>query len=895
MTLDRGSRLGPYEITGAIGAGGMGEVFRARDTKLGRDVAIKVLPAALVQDAERVARFRREAHLLASLNHPNIAAIYGLEEAKGVVALALELVEGEDLAERLKRGPIPVDETIAIAKLIAEALEEAHEKGIVHRDLKPANVKVTPDGKVKVLDFGLAKAWTGDGPGATSGADLSQSPTLAHTGTAAGIILGTAAYMSPEQARGKAVDRRADIWAFGALLYEMLSGRRLFEGETVSDTLAAVLKTDPDWSALPAGTPEAGRKLLRRCLERDPKQRLRDIGEARIALGDAPSLSVAHAVPATPGAATWRSPAVWAALALVAAVSAVGSLWAWTHLRPSPPSPVTRLTIQLPAGQVLAGLSGPTLSRDGRLIAYVAREADGVSRLYVRALDRIEASVVPGSEDARQPFFSPDGSRVGFFAGGRLLTASLSGGTPTAITDAGFQTFGATWGEDDTIVFVPTLVSGLLRIPSSGGKPQKLTEPDEAGRGYAHVWPRFLPGGRSVLYTIWGGSSEDIGGGGLLALGTGTSATRLTQEPVTQGFAGSVSYARSGHLLVSGSGGVTAASFDPDHPQATRARTPVLDDVYSPVIDANSWFSVSDTGTLAYVPGDPNLGTLVWVDRQGVATEVSDKPASVADATLSPDGTLAVVEQGDGLWVVDLRRGTRRRVTQDGERANAYPVWSRDGSRIFFGSNRGSDWDLYAAPASGGPAKRLLTRKGLQLPVSEAKDGTLLFCERATGTGADLWTLSPDGTVAPFVVSRASNVAGQYAPDGRTIAYVSDETGRDEVYLRSVARPDVAVAVSTDGGRAPRWSPDGKQLFYRRGDSFLAASVSTAGSLAVGDARKLFDIRAASGRSTIHSGYDVSPDGRRLLVLRLDPRAIPTQIHVVLNWFEELAAKVPSR
>jgi len=887
-----GQTLSHYRITSAIGAGGMGEVYRATDTKLGREVALKRLPEAFASDPERLARFEREARLLASLNHAGIAHLYGFETATlsdgaKLHLIAMELVEGEDLAERLKRGPIPIDEAIAIAKQVAEALEEAHDKGIVHRDLKPANVKLTPDGKVKVLDFGLAKAW--EGPGAAS-SDLSQSPTLAHTGTAAGLILGTAAYMSPEQARGRAVDRRADIWAFGVLLYEMLTGRRLFDGETVSDTLAAVLKTDPDWSALPAGTPETVRKLLRRCLERDAKQRLRDIGEARVALGDTSGLSTAGATLAAPVVVTWRSPAVWAALALVAAASAIGSIWAWTRLRPSSPSPVTRLSIQLPAGQVLAGVGGPALSLDGRLVAYVARGADGVSRLYVRPLDRFESNVIPGSEGARQPFFSPDGNRIGFFAGARLLTASLAGGTPVAISDAGFQTFGATWGEDDTIVFVPTLVSGLLSIPASGGKPQKLTEPDEAARGYAHVWPRFLPGGRTLLYTIWAGQSGEVAGGALLSLDTGTPLTRLTRE------FGSLTYASSGHLLVSGRGGVTAAAFDPDHPQATRARMPVLDDVYSTPVDDNSWFSVSDSGTLAYVPGDPNLGVFAWVDRAGVVTPISEKPTSVADPTLSPDGTMAVVEQGDdALWVVELRRGIRRRLTQDDERNSAYPVWSRDGSRIVFASNRGGDWDLYAAPASGGPAKRLLARKGLQLPASEAPDGTLLFCERATGTGADLLTLSRDGKVAPFLVSPTSTVGGQYAPDGRTIAYVSDETGRDEVYLRSVAKPAVAIAVSTDGGRAPRWSPDGKELFYRRGDSFLAVAVSAAGSLSVGDARKLFDLRAGTGRSTNHAAYDVAPDGRRFLVQLLDPRAIPTQIHLVLNWFDELKAKVPSR
>ena len=374
MSLSPGARLGAYTVVAPLGAGGMGEVYRAADTTLGREVALKLLPEAFASDPERIARFEREARLLASVNHPAIAHLYGFEKATldggGVVHfIAMELVEGEDLAERLKRGAIPVDESLAIAKQVAEALEEAHEKGIVHRDLKPGNVKVTPDGKVKVLDFGLAKAWSGESGGVTSSADLSQSPTLAHTGTAAGLILGTAAYMSPEQARGRVVDKRADVWAFGALLYEMLTGRRLFEGETVSDTLAAVLKTDPEWAALPTGTPEAVRKLLRRCLERDAKQRLRDIGEARVALADTAAAAAPAPLPAAPAAAPWRSPAAWAAIALVAAAAAAAGAWGWPRLRPTGAPRVTRLSIPLPAGQVLAGNAGPAITRDGRAIA----------------------------------------------------------------------------------------------------------------------------------------------------------------------------------------------------------------------------------------------------------------------------------------------------------------------------------------------------------------------------------------------------------------------------------------------------------------------------------------------------------------------------------------------
>jgi serine/threonine-protein kinase len=710
--------------------------------------------------------------------------------------------------------------------------------------------------------------------------------------TEAGLILGTAAYMSPEQARGKAVDKRADIWALGVVIYEMLTGRRLFRGETVSDILAAVLTSDPDWTSLPATTPARLRLLLERCLERDARQRLRDVGEARVALAD-PSLMLPTPPTAPPLAApppVARRAAIAAAVALVVVSAAALSAWAWTRLRPSsPPQPVTRLSISLAPGQVLAGGPPVTVSRDGRRIAYTVRDPDGATRLYVRPLDRFASSIVPDSEGAQLPFFSPEGDRIGFFARGKLRIASVSGGEPVAIADASFQPFGGAWSEDDTIVFVPALSSGLLRVPVSGGTPEPLTTPDEASGGYAHVFPQVLPGGQSVLYTIWGGAPTEVGGGALIPIRGGAPVTRLTQ-----GYWSS-QYAASGHLVVSGRG-LAASPFDPSNPRAARERTLVVDDVFSSPSSNSSWFSISESGALVYVPGDPNLSTLVWVDRQGTVTPISARPASYSDPSLSPDGTRVVVE-GEAytdLWIVDLRRGTRSRLTAEDERGD-YPVWSRDGSRIFFGSNRGGDWDVYAAPATGGAAQRLLARKGTQIPLSEAPDGTLLFSERtAAGTGADLWTLAPDGSAAPLVVSRASKVGGQFSPDGRRVAYVSDESGRDEVYVRAVGRTDETIAVSTDGGRSPRWSPDGRELYYRRGDTFLAVPVSTTGPLSVGDARALFDIHAGVGRSSNHAGYAVAPDGR-FLVLRLDPRAIPTQINVVLNWFEELKAKVGAR
>jgi serine/threonine-protein kinase len=899
MPLSAGKRLGPYELLSPIGAGGMREVWRARDTKLGREVALKLLPEAFAADPERLGRFEREAKLLASLNHAGIAHPYAfdavtLPDGSKAHALAMELVEGEDLAARLSRGRIPLDEVIPIARQVAEALEEAHEKGIVHRDLKPANVKVTPDGKVKVLDFGLAKAWSEDKAGTTSSADLSQSPTLAHTGTAAGLILGTAAYMSPEQARGRAADKRADVWAFGVLLFEMLTGRRLFGGETVSDTLAAVLKTDPDWRALPAGTPEALVSLLRRCLERDPKLRLRDIGEARVALGDATSLAAPVPAAGAPRAASaWRSPAAWAVLALVAAASAAAGIALWTRLRPAAPRGVTRLSIPLPPGHVLTGVGGPAISRDGRTLAYAARNAAGIASLYVRGLDSFEARVVPESEGAQAPFFSPDGRRVGFFARGKLMAAAVDGSAPTPIADSSAHPLGGTWGEDDTIVYSPVLSAGLLRVPASGGKPQQLTEPDEGARGYAHGRPQLLPGGRSLLFTLWGASNGEESGPALLSLPTGTW-TR-----VSSGF-WSARYAPSGHLLVSGPRGIRAAPFDPEHPALTNPQTFVVDQVYSTQAWSDSWFAVSDTGTLVYVPGDASLGRVAWVDRYGRTSPVSDTPLSLIDLALSPDGErIAFQDRDDVLWALDLRRGTRVRLTLDGEGMNGYCVWVRDGSRVLFTSNRTGDWELYSVPVGGGPATRLLTRKGNQFPASMAADGTILFVERSRATatrGADLLTLAPGGEVKPLISSRFSTLGAQISPDGDAVAYVSDDTGRDEVHVRPFgAGGEATAAVSTEGGVAPRWSPDGRELYYRRGDTFLAASVSRAGGrLQVSDSSKLFEVRAAHGRTTILPGYSVSKDGRFLVHL-LDPRAIPNQINLVLGWTSELSAKAPTR
>ena len=869
------SSIAHYRITSKLGEGGMGAVYRAMDTKLNREVAVKVLPPEFAGDAARMARFEREAQLLASLNHPNIAAIYGIEQG----AIVMELVEGSDL-----KGPLPIDSAVAYARQIATGLEAAHEKGVIHRDLKPANIKVTPDGVVKLLDFGLAKI--ADDAGRSVAPTI--SPTLSLEMTQAGMILGTAAYMAPEQARGAAVDRRADIWAFGVVFLEMLTGAAPFRGETVSDTLADVLRAPIDWKSLPPNTPLAVRRLLERCLERDPKRRLRDIGEARIVLSEPDILTPPAPAPPAAVASPRPRPTLWAASVLGAVTFLAAGIWISTLLRDHPSSGVVRLSIPLPAGQVLIG-GTPVISRDGRFIAYTARSANGVTRLYVRALNSFESAEVAESDGAKLPFFSPDAARIGFFARGKMMIAPRTGGAPIAIADASYIPIGATWGENDIIYYAPAISSGILSLPATGGKPRKLTEPDEGTRGYAHVWPQYLFDSHKVLFSVWGGQNMDANGAILL------SPTNGTLTRVSPAVRASI-YARSGHLLTSYLHGVAAAPFNPSKPGEVRANTSVIEDVFASQNVSTSWFSVSDNGTLVYVSGDPSLSTMAWVDRTGAVTPLADKPQSMADPALSPDGTRVAMTMDYDLWVSDLRRGTNMRLTFDKQGSSQLPLWSRDGSRIIFASNRSGDWDLYSVSAGGGPATRLLARKGTQFPLSEAPGGILLFNERslATGNGADLWTLSPDGTVSPFVVSPASKVDGQFSPDGRFVAYVSDETGRSEIYLRATVNAATTVAVSSEGGSEPRWSPDGKEIYYRRGDAFIAVSVISTGAPAAGEPRKLFETPALYGRYSNHAGYAVAPDGR-FLILRPDPRAIPRQINVVLNWFEELNEKVPPR
>ena len=755
-----GTRLGPFEVVSPLGEGGMGEVYRATDTKLGREVAIKVLPAAFAEDPERLARFEREARLLAALNHPNIAHVYGFETATpedgpSVHFLAMELVEGEDLSERLKRGPLPLDEALAVARQIVEALEAAHEKGIVHRDLKPANVKVTPEAKVKVLDFGLAKAM--DPPStAASATDLGRSPTMmssptltAAHGTRIGVILGTAAYMSPEQARGQAVDKRADIWAFGVVLLEMLTGKALFTGGTVSDVLASVLTREIDWNALPARTPAGVRRLLALCLERDPRRRLRDIGDARWALSETD-------VPEDATRAAGLRPAwTWAALVLAAAAAGIAAWAVATRPAAGPSAPQGHFTVSLPADAPVVTLEVPApnqgplvVSPDGREVVYVAPHGDG-TRLYARAMADLTPRALPGTEGARAPFFSPDGKWVGFFADGKLRKAPLAGGTPTTLADAP-DGRGASWGPDGDIVFSPRVTSGLLVVSESGGAPRPLTKLDFAAGDDGHHWPQVLPGHRAALFTVlsWSRETVDIG---LVDLGTGKR--RLVQAGVDYArYVPATPGAATGHLVFVRNGTLLAAPFDPAGSVPAGPAVTVVESV------RGAQFDISAGGVLSYVPGvgAAPAYSLVTVDRAGRATPVNDQILGYEDLHVSPDGRLVAMtieEPGpEGVaahvWLGDLSRGTLTRFTFEGDSRD--PVWAPGGESIVYGSKRGeSTFGLYRQRLDGRTPAELVWASPTPIwpdPQSFSPDGRIVvFTTKGTGTSDDIWTLSLDG------------------------------------------------------------------------------------------------------------------------------------------------------
>ena len=911
-----GIRLGAYEVVKLIGAGGMGEVYRARDQRLQRAVALKVLPLEYSSDIERLARLEREARMLAALNHPNIAAIHGLEEAEGKRFLVLELVEGETLAERLKRGRIPPDETLDIGRQIAEGLEAAHEKGIIHRDLKPANIKVTPEGKVKILDFGLAKAYREE----PAVADLTQSPTLTAEMTRPGVILGTVAYMSPEQARGKTVDKRADIWAFGCVLFECLTGEGTFQGETITEIVAAILKGEPDWQALPAATPRKVKDLLHRCLQKDPKDRLHDIADARIEMQEQ------MALPKEPPRGMQRlSFAPLIAACLIALV--IGILIGPAVMKSIKPGasrisqPVARFPIRLEPGYWLDGLrlsppygfDHPTrtamaISRDGRFLVYSAIKENPVPRdtprLYLRRFDQLEAKPIAGTEGGISPFLSPDNRSVGFWANGKLMKVSVEGGVPATLCNA-LLPFGFSWGADNRIVFVGDRDSGLSRISADGGKPETLTTPDRSKGEFAHRLPHCLFAGKGILFTImrlpWDKEPR------VAVLELVTRKWRVLLED-----AADARYMATGHLAFLRRGTLMVVPFDPDRLQVTGQPVPAVANIAQALNTSDSrWdtaagqFGISSSGSLVYALGGilpDKENSLVWVDFRGNAEPIASFKAPFFATRLSPDGrriAYSTVGMEGHIWVHDLNRGTATKLTSEG--MSEYGVWTPDGRRLVFDwLNTGVPNIYWQAVDGSSPMGRLTQSEYFQWPGSWTPDGkTLAFVEEHAETSRDICLLSVrDRRVTAFLNSRFFEGYPEFSPDGRWLAYVSDESGRQEVYVRPFSGQRGKWQISNEGGTQPIWAPNGKQLFYRSagpGNQVWAVDVQTGSDFSAGKPRLLFE-QPGFGRGTPIRTWDISADGRRFLMVKLEerkPRSI-TEMILVQNWVEELKRLVPA-
>ena len=863
-----GQTIAHYRVTAKLGAGGMGEVYRATDSKLGRDVALKVLPEAFAQDAQRMARFQREAQLLASLNHPHIAAIYGLEHQDKIQALAMELVEGPTLAERIAQGALPLDEALPIARQIAEALEYAHEKGIIHRDLKPANIKLTPDGKVKVLDFGLAKALEGD----TARMDASNSPTISMAATKMGVILGTAAYMSPEQAKGKTVDRRADIWAFGVVLFEMLTGRQMFAGETATDIMAAVVRAEPDWTMLPVGVPRRIRELLRRCLTKDEKRRLRDIGDARLDLEESAAGPIAEFAETKAAAGRWR----WAFVFPWVLAAALGALLLVTQWKqPEPSRGVSRFTLNIRAD--LTGGRAFSISPDGRTIAFVGEES-GLAQLYIRRLDQIESQPVRGATLVRSHFFSPDGKWIGFTTADRKVKkVSVVDGTLLTLGDMPLAVSGS-WGVDDRIVLAG-IGTGLSEISASGGTAHPLTTlaPDKGEAG--HLWPLILPKGNAVLFTRWPKEGSE---GTIEALTFKTGQRKVVIQD------GSCAvYSPTGHLLFLRGGALLAAPFDADRLEVTGPVTKVLDEVFFGQ-DGAVKLALSDTGVLVYVT--KRQAKLVWVDQDGKEKILTEASRGFSSVRLSPDERRLVTTDSGQLWIMDLARESYSRFAQP-VAGLPFPAWTPKGERIAYTS--GTDIVWQRSDGSGSPEVLVSEPPVWKSVLSFSPDGTALaFVAINAKTGGDIFILSLDGKreIRPFLNSPAFEGGGQFSPSGRYLAYVSDETGQREIYVTSYPNPGSKWQVSTDGGTHPLWSGDGRRLYYRIGDRMMVADIAEAGGFSAFKPRLLFAGNYAYGLNLTIPNYSATRDGKRFLMIR-DETTVRGGIQIVQNWFEELRRK----
>jgi eukaryotic-like serine/threonine-protein kinase len=905
MALSGGTKLGPYEIVAPLGAGGMGEVYRARDAKLGRDVALKVLPEAFARDAECMARFQREARVLASLNHPNIAAIHGLEDSGSTHALVMELVEGPTLADRIRSSRLHIDEALRIAKQICEALEYAHDRGVVHRDLKPANAKVTNDDSVKILDFGLAKAIESK----AVSTDSFDSPTISQMATKPGMLLGTPAYMSPEQAAGKTVDRRADIWAFGCVLYEMLTGEKTFRGESVADTLAAVLRAEPDWSLLPVTAPNRVRILLQRCLQKDSRQRLQSIGDARIAIDE-----ILSGAP-DPGALTeisaplWRRALPWALASLLFIVVLPIAL---VYFREKSPVPVPPMRFEIPLPEATTYTSGAvSLAPNGRSFAFIATGADGTDRLWIRALDTLEMRVLEGTEEASgYPVWSPDSRRLAFSAQDKLKKIEVSGGPPVTLCDTQIA-WGGTWTRDDKIVF--GTVPGTMQVSGLGGPLTPITT------GGNTITPSFLPDGRHFVYWAGtGGSGVDNDGihlGSLDGKLNQQQSGKLLPDYSAIAYSASSDSSATGYLVfvrifVRGSpfGTLMAQPFDNRRLRLTDEAVPIAERV------SVTSFSVSGPNVLVYAsgeqaaatagsPGD-TMGQLTWFDRQGKSLGTVGDPGVYHTLALSPDGRRLAFDRIDpqnsansadrNIWLRDLARGVATRGTFDAD-WDSNPVWSPDGKHIVFASNRGGQFALYQKSSNLAGEDELLFKSGNHsYPGDWSPDGRFLLY--SSGVPSQEWILplagAADSKPFPLAKSDFSEEAGRFSPDGRWVVYQSNESGKDEIYVRpfdaSSAGANSSLGgnsgagkwlVSNGGGTAPLWRSNGKEIFYLSADRMATVvEVSTSGGFQAGVPKALFKVPP----SVLF--WDASSDGKRFLIPVPSAGSTPPKFVVVLNW-----------
>jgi len=884
MAFASGTRLGPYEIVSPIGAGGMGEVYRARDTRLERTVAIKVLSTLLSSDQRLRLRFEQEARTISSLNHPHICTLYDVGKQDGVSFLVMEYLDGETLSHRLQKGALPLEQVLKIGAEIAEALERAHNSGIIHRDLKPSNIMLTKSG-AKLTDFGLAKPAQGIMEDA-SGATLA---TVSKVLTAEGTIVGTLQYMSPEQLEGKEADARSDIFALGAVLYEMLTGSQAFTGKSRASVIAAILSSEPPpISQLQPLCPAILDHLIKRALAKGPDERWQtahDLASELRWIADSGS-GARVAAPVT-AKRKFREPIAWS-LVLVFGLATALAYWQVVRERASPSSPL-RLNILLPPTEALSfsrDRAPIALSPDGKEVAYTARRGD-ISQLYLRALDRLEPTPVLGTEDAYNPFFSPDSQWVGFFAQGKLKKVAVGGGVPHDICHAG-DGIGASWGPDDLIYFTPLWTKGIWRVSARGGQPEIVVAPEPGKSERAYLWPEVLPGGKTVLFTAWTGGSFD--GAHIVAYRLDTREQRTVVEGGTY-----ARYAPSGHLVYARGAEILAVPFDAQRLEVRGPAARVLDGLMIGASAGDADFSFSKAGTLLYVPGGLRSleYSLVWVDQSAVVRPMSGRERSFEVPRLSPDGRhVAVVIAGStyDVWLYDVARDTLTRLTFGGD--DNYPVWSPDGKRIAFNSTRAGAANIYLTAADGsGTVERLTASEYSQYPGSWSPDGKFLaFTEEGQpNTGDDIWLLPLQGDrkPQPLVQTPFDEWQPRFSPDGQWLAYASNESGSEEVYVQPFPSLGAKWKISTDGGNEPLWAPTGREIFYRNGDKMMAVSLETKPTFALAKSRLVFEAPYAHISNDVPN-YDVAPDGRLLMVRENPQTATATQLNVVLHWFEEL-------